>query len=67
MRIAKIVTKAGREIFGEVLRVGPVRFDQRRGWVLLSAPLDVPRRKRDVLWVHPTEVSFIWIREFRFA
>lgn len=66
MLIAKIIDKKGREIFAEVKKLGSVLFDQRPGWVLLSAPLDVRPRKRDVFWLHPADVQFVWVRQFQF-
>lgn len=64
MLIAKIIDAKGREIFGEVRAVGSVRFDPRPGWVLVSAPLDVLPRKRDVQWIHPDDQQFVWVRDF---
>lgn len=64
MFIAKVIDKKGREIFAEVKKIGRVLFDPRPGWVLLSAPLDVAPRKRDVQWMHPSDSTFVWVREF---
>lgn len=66
MEIAKIITDKGREAYAEVVKVGSVRFDPRPGWVLLSGPLDVIPRKRDVEWHHPQDTHFVWVREFQF-
>ena len=67
MQIAKVVDAKGREIFAEVKKVTSVLFDPRPGWVLLSAPLDVLPRKRDVFWMHPDDVRFAWVRPFNLA
>lgn len=67
MHIAKVVDTNGREMFAEVKKVGKALFDARPGWVLLSGPLNVIPRKRDVFWMHPEDVRFVWVRRFRFA
>lgn len=67
MQIAKIIDAKGREVFAEVKKIASVLFDPRPGWVLLSAPLDVPPRKRDVFWEHPDDTCFVWVRDFSFA
>lgn len=67
MHIAKIIDTKGRAIFAEVRRIGAVLFDPRPGWILLSGPLDVVARKRDVFWVHPDDTQFVWVRRFNFA
>lgn len=67
MHIAKIIDTKGREIFAEVRRIGTVLFDPRPGWVLLSGPLNAIARKREVFWMHPNDVRFVWIRRFDFA
>lgn len=67
MLIAKTIDAKGRAQFSEVLKVGTVQFDQRDGWVLLSAPIDVRQRKRELRWMHPEDDYFEWVREFRFA
>lgn len=65
--VAKILDARRQEIFAEVITFGSnVMFDKRGGWVLLSAPLDILRRKRDVFWLHPDDVRFIWVRHFSF-
>lgn len=66
MRIAKIIDKKGRELFAEVVKIGRVLFDARPGWVLVSMPIDKPARKRDVEWMHPADVRFVWVRDFNF-
>lgn len=65
MKIAKVIDRKGRDMFAEVVKVGRVLFDPRPGWVLLSYPLDVRPRKRDVQWMHPADILFVWVREFR--
>lgn len=66
MLIAKVIDRKRREIIAEVKRVGRVCFDPRPGWVLLSAPLHLPARKRDVFWMHPGDSLFVWVRRFDF-
>jgi hypothetical protein len=67
MLIAKIIDRKGFEIFAEVLKAGQVLFDDRNGWILLSFPLDVPPRRRDICWMHPADYMFVWVRQFCFA
>lgn len=67
MLIAKYIDAKGKESFAEVRKVGRVLFDPRDGWILLSLPLDIPGRKREVEWIHPADTRIEWIRPFRFA
>jgi hypothetical protein len=60
MKIAKIIKK-GKEYFVEVLKVGSVHFDPRPGWVFVQT---IERRYKDVEWVHPDDVYFVWVRDF---
>ncbi len=62
MKIAKII-QGKRERFMEIVKAGTVKFDPRPDWVLVRE-IDVIDRKKNVEWVHPTEVSFVWIKEF---
>ena len=64
MRIVKWVDRKGDERFSLVMRQGSVQFDSRPDWVLLMHDMDKPLRKREVQWVHPTQVQFIWVRDF---
>lgn len=67
MLIAKVLDAKGREVIAEVVKVDVVRFDPRSGWVLLSGPLHVLPRKRDVFWMHPADHTFVWVRSFAFG
>lgn len=64
MLVAKYVDGKGRVRFAEVVRIGPVRFDPRPGWVLLATPLNVKEHKRERFWVAPG-FRFEWVRNFR--
>ncbi len=62
MLVAKYIDARQCECFAEVIRQGSVTFDQRPGFVLLSAPLEKPARSRDLFWVHPDDTRFVWVR-----
>lgn len=64
MLIAKVMDRKRRVIIAEIKKVGRVLFDPRPGWVLLSAPLHLPVRKREVFWMHPDDSYFEWVRNF---
>jgi hypothetical protein len=64
MKIAKIIRKFG-EHFVEVVRTDTVKFDDRPGWVFIRE-IDKIDRKKNVEWVHPDDVEFIWVRDFSF-
>lgn len=66
MLIAKTTERRAEPHYREVLRVGRVQFDDRDGWVLLSEPPGARPRKRVLQWMHPSDVRFEWVREFRF-
>lgn len=63
--VAKYVTPRGVTVFAEVLKVGPVRFDPRPGWILLAEPVEVKAPKRTWRWVEP-DFRFEWVRPFNF-
>lgn len=63
MKIAKIISSK-KELFVEVVKTGSVKFDTRPGWVFVRE-IDKIFRKCEVFWVHPEEVKFVWIREFK--
>lgn len=62
MLIAKFFDAKGQAVFAEVVKVGPVLFDDRAGWVLLAAPLNVKPHKRNRFWVEPG-FRFEWVRQ----
>lgn len=64
MLIAKTTEKHGEPRYREVLKVGRVLFDPRDGWVLLA---ELEARKGSLQWLHPDDVRFEWVREFRFG
>ncbi len=65
--VAKVERQPGKPEFYEVLAAGPVNFDPRPGWVLLSTPIGARPRRQTLAWMHPADVPFAWIRPFRFA
>jgi hypothetical protein len=62
MIVAKVITN-GKTKFVEVVKVGPVKFDPRPGWVL-ARECDKIIRRCEVFWFHPSDTTFVWIREF---
>ena len=66
MFIAKVLTRKGQEVFAEIIGQGSPMFDPRPGWVLLKTNLHLPERKREVVWVHPDDELFVWVRQFNF-
>lgn len=64
--VAKTMDARGVESFWEVKRTGRVSFDGRDDWVLLGKPIGARPRKQDLWWMHPSEIDFVWVREFAF-
>lgn len=62
MKIAKIV-QGKKERFVEVVKQSAVAFDLRPGWVFIKT---IESSWKEVEWVHPSEVQFVWIRDFVF-
>ena len=66
MLIAKLTLSPTRTRYAQVVRTGPVQFDARPGWVLMTEPIGAPIRKRDFFWVHPDDTRIEWVRDFSF-
>lgn len=66
MLIAKVIDKGGAKFY-EVQRIGRVLFDDRDDWFLCASPVGARPRKQELRWMHPRDVSFEWVRNFRFA
>lgn len=64
--VAKVQRRPGEPEFWEVLAAGDVKFDPRPGWVLLSKPIGARPRQRELVWMHPADCPFVWVRLFRF-
>lgn len=64
MRIVKFIRKSGNEVFAEVIKQGPVQFDDRNDWLLLGIPAGHRLAHQEVLWIHPSDEGIIWDREF---
>lgn len=56
LHVAKLADK-----FWQVLRVAPVQFDPRPGWLLLAQPIG--GKPKELKWV-PPETRFEWVRPF---
>lgn len=68
MRIAKVfVHGEHREAkFLEVVKVADeVKFDPRPGWVFVREVDKASWWKNEVFWLHPDDVRFGWVREFK--
>lgn len=64
--VAKIQRWPGEAEFWEVLSVGAVKFDPRPGWVLLGKPIGARPRRQELVWMHPEDSRFVWVRTFHF-
>jgi len=66
MLIAKIQLSPAKSVIAEVLRIGLVKFDPRPDWALVRWPVGDRPMRTHVVWMHPDDTLFIWVREFNF-
>ena len=48
------------------LSVNTVKFDPRPSWVLLAKPIGARPRRQELVWMHPEDSRFVWVRTFHF-
>lgn len=66
LRVAKVLRRPDDADFSEVLSVSTVKFDPRPGWVLLAKPIGARPRRQELVWMHPEDSRFVWVRTFYF-